>query len=264
MMLNKGLSQGAPSTSSDSSSNQVLSQVLSQVLKQGSKKLCFLGLAGSIVFLSGCRDLPNYQAHALKQAIEGEGLTLQLQEESKDRMKGLPIIVNAPPLSFNIVTVDKDFNPHFSFSEAQTGYIWNNYFTQKALVDQFISNTTLGMSMMEIPLTAQKQRYELDAKIMKVSFTAQLLKQHDLDRGFKDFVMGRMETAYRIVDTSTRETVFEQEYHITGNRYLPMPGQEEQVSAGLMVQMMTDSSIKFGQDIAKNCAFYKIPKIECN
>jgi hypothetical protein len=229
------------------------------------KNVVSLGLiAAGLLFLSGCRDLPDYKAVALKQAIEGEGLTIQLQEEAKNSMKGLPIIVNAPTLTFNLVTVDKDFSPQFSFSEAQTGYIWNNYFTQQALVNQFIANTLQGMSAMEIPVSQQKQRYELDVTVMRVSFTAQLLKQHDLDRGFKDFVLGRMETAYRIVDTSTRDTIFEQEYHVTDTRYLPVPGQEEEVSAGLMYQMMTDSTIKFGQDIAKNCAFYKIPKIECN
>jgi hypothetical protein len=221
-------------------------------------------LAGSGVLLSACSDLPNYKAKALRDAINGEGLTLQLQDEATQRMKGLPIIVNAPTLSFNIVTVDKDFSPQFNFVEAHTGYIWNNYFTQRSLVDQFISNTLLAMNAMEIPLTKQTQHYELDATILRLSFTQQLLQQSDLDKGFKQFILGRMETAYRIVDTSTRQTVFEQDYHITDTRYLPMPGQSEEVSAGLLYQMMTDSSIKFGQDIAKHCAFYNIPKIECD
>ena len=232
--------------------------------KKGLHLVSVVGILGALVSLNGCSDLPNYKAKALRDAIEGEGLSIQLQQEAQTRFQGLPILVNAPPLTFNLVTVDKDFSPGFNFTEAQTGYIWNNYFTQKALVDQFISNINLAMNAMEVPLTSTKQRYQLDATIIKVRFTAQLLKQHDLDRGYKQFMLGHMETSYRITDTSNRTIVFEQNYDVTDTRYLPMPSQEEEVSAGLLYQMMTDSSIKFGLDIAKNCSFYKIPQIECH
>ncbi len=227
------------------------------------KTVSVAAMIGVLLSLTACADLPNYKAKAVRDAIEGEGLSIQLQQEAQDRFQGLPVMVNSPSLTFNVVTVDKNFLPGFSFSEAQTGYLWNHYFTQKALVEQFVSNTNLAMNAMEIPLTAQKQRYALDITVIKATFTAQFLKQGDLDKGYKQFMLGHLETAYRITDTSTRNTVFEQSYEVTDTRFLPTPGQKEQVSAALLYQMMTDSSIKFGKDIAQHCAFYAIPSIEC-
>jgi hypothetical protein len=229
------------------------------------KSVALFGLSvGVILSLAGCSNLPDYRAKALKDAIEGEGLTLQLQQEAKDRFKGLPILVNAPPLTFNLVTVDPDLAANFNFTESETGYLWNNYFTQKALVNQFIGNTTLAMNAMGIPLTATQQQYQLDITLKKAMFTAQLLKQVDLDKGYKQFMLGKMETAYRIINTKTRSVVFEQSYEVNSTRFLPSPAQREEVSAGLLYQMMSDSSVKFGKDIAEHCAFYTIPNISCH
>jgi len=162
------------------------------------KTVSVAAMIGVLLSLTACADLPNYKAKAVRDAIEGEGLSIQLQQEAQDRFQGLPVMVNSPSLTFNVVTVDKNFLPGFSFSEAQTGYLWNHYFTQKALVEQFVSNTNLAMNAMEIPLTAQKQRYALDITVIKATFTAQFLKQGDLDKGYKQFMLGHLETAYRI------------------------------------------------------------------
>ncbi|NCX93814.1 MAG: hypothetical protein EBX40_03960 [Gammaproteobacteria bacterium] len=191
-----------------------------------------LGIIVGIALIAGCSTRgPKYDTTPLNEALISKGLVVQIQEDAASQFKALPIVMNAPPVQFNLVTVDPNFAARFNFEEDSTGYVFNQFFTQQALVKQFVDNTNLALQTMRIPVTGGDARYHLDARIESLSFNVATPDKKTAKMGYKPYVLGQMVTAYQLSDNATHQTIWQREYHSTIQQELPTPSQTINQSA---------------------------------